>query len=372
MDRVLYLSFCFWVREHALGDEATIHAAVGQQSPRAQDRGHSPRSFAARPVELGHHLVGVDDRAAGLAQPGSDRGLAAGEAAGQAELQACRHLAGLEGVGEEHGDGEGADAARDRSDRCCPRAHRLEIDVADQALGRAVDADVDHHRAFLDVIGADETGTADGDHQDVGLPADRGEIARARVADGDGRVLVQEQCGHGLADERAAAHDHRVASGQRHRVLAQQPQDAGRRRGHEAGLGQPEPADVSRVEPVDVFARIDPLDEVALRQARRQRQLDQDSVHSVVNVEGIDVLRDLVRRSGGRQPNGHAENAHFGAGPGLRRHVDARGGVVSHQEGGQSGRANEAAHSQGDLGADASGQLPPIEDAGTHAALRAE
>lgn len=55
-------------------------------------------------------------------------------------------------------------------------------------VGDAVDAHVDDGAAFLDHVGGDELGFADGDDEDVGLTGKRGEVLGAGVAEGDGAV----------------------------------------------------------------------------------------------------------------------------------------------------------------------------------------
>jgi hypothetical protein len=80
-------------------------------------------------------------------------------------------------------------------------------------VGDAVDAHVDDRRAGLDHLRRDEAGAADGGHQNVGLAGDRAQVARLRVADGDGGVLVEQQHGRRLAHNVAAAHHHGVLAG---------------------------------------------------------------------------------------------------------------------------------------------------------------
>ena len=136
--------------------------------------------------------------------------LAAGDAAGEADPQharAQRRTAGAlpppargrDRVPHEQGDGQRAHSARHRGEGARHLAHGRGVDVAHQhvALARelvralrsasssrgrrgvvdAVHADVDHHRARLHVLAAHEAGAADGGHQHVRLPRDRGEVA---------------------------------------------------------------------------------------------------------------------------------------------------------------------------------------------------
>ena len=61
---------------------------------------------------------------------------------------------GLQRVAQQHGDGHRADSARDRGDQPRALARALELDVADQPVVGAVDADVDDGRALLDPVAA--------------------------------------------------------------------------------------------------------------------------------------------------------------------------------------------------------------------------
>ena len=82
----------------------------------------------------------------------------------------------------------------------------------------AVHADVDHRGARLDPVGADQPRHADGGDQHVGARADRRQVARARVADRDRRVALQQQVRDRLADEVRAADDDRLGALERDAV----------------------------------------------------------------------------------------------------------------------------------------------------------
>ena len=114
-----------------------------------------------------------------------------------------------DGVLQQHRDGHRADAARHRGDERGALAGALELDVADQlAVGAAVGADVDDHRAGLDPVAADQLRLADRGDQHVGAADLGGQVARARVADGHRRVALEQQERHRLADQVAAPDDH--------------------------------------------------------------------------------------------------------------------------------------------------------------------
>ena len=110
----------------------------------------------------------------------------------------------------------------------------VEVDVADEPVVGAVGADVDHRRARLHHLGADQARRADRGDEDVGARADRGEVAGARVADGDRRVLAEQQRGERPADQDRAAEDHRLGALDLGAGVAQQLDHALRRARHEA------------------------------------------------------------------------------------------------------------------------------------------
>ncbi len=86
----------------------------------------------------------------------------------------------------------------------------------------------------LDRLGAEQPRHADRGDQDVGAAADGGQVAGARVADGDGRVRGQQQACHRHADQLRAADDDRLGALQLDALVAQQLHHAGRRAGHQA------------------------------------------------------------------------------------------------------------------------------------------
>ena len=126
-----------------------------------------------------------------------------------------RRQAAVYGVAHEAGDGHRPDAAGHRRDRARDLTRLGEGDVADEpglalaggGVRHPVDADVDHDRAGLHPVAADHLGAADGGDEDVGAPAQPGEVARFRVRDRDGAALVDQELRHRLADD-VRAPDH--------------------------------------------------------------------------------------------------------------------------------------------------------------------
>jgi len=81
---------------------------------------------------------------------------------------------GFDGVPEEHGDSEGADATRDGGEPAGDFVYGIEINVADGlffagGVFDSGDADIDDDGAGFDHIGFDEAGDAGGGDEDVGF-----------------------------------------------------------------------------------------------------------------------------------------------------------------------------------------------------------
>ena len=74
---------------------------------------------------------------------------------------------------EQHCDCHRADTARHRSDRRGDLRGRLEVDVADQSVTGSIDPDIDHHRARLDRVAAEQAGHADSGDEHVGATTGR-------------------------------------------------------------------------------------------------------------------------------------------------------------------------------------------------------
>jgi hypothetical protein len=246
------------------------------------------------------------------------------------------------------------------------RAHGGEVDVADDLAGvEPVDADVDHPRARLDHVAADDAGPAGGDTDDVGPPKVSGEVPRPGVAHGDGGVAGEQQLRERLADQARAAHHDRFRADQRRPVVVEDLHAARRRARQHHGRAREEAAEVRGMQPVGVLGGGDGLHRLVLVEALGQRQLEQDPVHGGVGVQAAQQVEQ------GRllQPAG-VEVV-------LRRDADALGrlllvadvdlrrGVVPHQHDRQRGDHAGGAQPRdalAHLGEDLLGDGPAVED----------
>ena len=170
-------------------------------------------------------------------------------------------------------------------------AHGVEVDVAAEALVEAVHADVDDRRAGLHRVGADQPWDADGSYQHVGAGADSRQVARARMADRDRRVALQQQVREWLADEVRAPHDHRLGALERDVVAVEQLDDPERGARPQSGRALQQAAGGDRRQRVDVLVGRDQRAQRRVVEASGQRALEQDPA-----ARGVDV----AARSAGR------------------------------------------------------------------------
>src|SRR5690606_38678791 len=101
----------------------------------------------------------------------------------------------------------------------------------------AGDADVQHDRAGLDVLGTDQVGDARGGDDDIGAAQVRGQVDGAGVGEGDGRV--DRAAGHERADGTAhgdAAPDDDHVLALEVQVVTQQQLDHGAGRAGQRGV----------------------------------------------------------------------------------------------------------------------------------------
>ena len=156
-------------------------------------------------------------------------------------------------------------------------------------------AEVDDDGARLHPVRLDHLGPADGQAEDVCLPADAGQVDRAAVGDGDGGVAMEQEQRHGLADDVAAPHDDRLFALEFDAGLFQQLDGAGGRRRDEEGRSiRCQAARIQRVHAVDILPRIEQVDEGRMVDMGRHRFQDHDAVDFGRLIEVAEHLRHLV------------------------------------------------------------------------------
>src|SRR5688572_12035170 len=88
--------------------------------------------------------------------------------------------------------------------------HSIKYLLHETDVRNLVDPDVDHGCAFLDMFTTHKAGPSDRRYENIRLTRDRSKIARPRMTNGYGRVLLKQKHRHRLAYDVAAADDHRV------------------------------------------------------------------------------------------------------------------------------------------------------------------
>lgn len=206
-------------------------------------------------------------------------------------------LGSKDGVLEEHGDGHGAHAARNRGDSAAERSYGIELDISDEAgaaggrgVGDAVDTDINDDCTGADVLGADVMRLANRSDEEVGLARDGGQVAGLGMGNGDGCIAQgpaqQQKQRHRLADDAASPNNDRMATGDGELDVLEQAQDAQRRAGDESiGLPQSELSDVEGVKTVHVFVRGNRGYDFVFMDVRGRGRLDEDAVDGFVGIE---------------------------------------------------------------------------------------
>ena len=163
----------------------------------------------------------------------------------------------------------------------------------------AVDADVNDRGAWLHVRLGHKAGAANRRDEHIRFRRKLRQIGRARMRDGHGRVAMQQQERHRLADDVAAADDDGARPGDRNVRPLEDFDDAGRRAGDEAGAILHKIADINRMEPVDVLVGAHDIEDSSfgVRAHRgRQRRLHEDAVVLLAAIQRVDHREQIGQR----------------------------------------------------------------------------
>src|ERR1044072_3741650 len=205
-------------------------------------------------------------------------------------------------------------------------------------VGQTVHADINDGRAGFDVLAAYEARAPYGRAEYVGLARDRGGRARARVADCDGRVALQEECRDGAADDVAAADDDRARAAHLHALAPEHLDNSRGRTWQKRGPSQHHAPDVDGREAVHVLVRVDGLYHRRLVEAARQRKLDEYAVNVVARVERLDHLDEARGLGRDFELMVFGDYSQLAARANLVSNVDGRGGVFAHEHGHEARR----------------------------------
>ena len=171
------------------------------------------------------------------------------------------------------------------------------------------------------------------------------------MTDSNGRIALQEEQRHRLADDLGSADDDRVLAGDRLACAIEQFDDARRGAGLEDRPPLHEQADVVRMKPVDVLGGIDGVEHLlgpVFSDGGRKRRLNQDAVALRIGVERSHGCQELGNGRGRREPVDCYAKAGVSPGAFLVTDVDMRRGIVADEHDVQRRRPASQALKRGD------------------------
>ena len=202
-----------------------------------------------------------------------------------------REFGGAQRVLQQAGDGHRTDAARHRSEGPGYLKRLLKSDVTDNSVAAfgarifdLVDSDIDHGGSGLDPIASNQLGLTDRSNEHVRLAADLRQVTTPGMADGNRRVMLDEQKRNRHPDDvRAPKHD-RPAPLQPSAGSLQQSQAARRSARDEERIAafHGQPTEVDRMETIHVLLDSDPSQDRLLLEAAGQRKLNQNAMDPAI------------------------------------------------------------------------------------------
>src|SRR6266404_4212206 len=303
-------------------------------------------------------------------------------------------LGGFYGVAHEYRDGHGANATGNRSERA-GSVDRVGVHVTNEhgtllakflktcreiaqqgvglfCVGNFICADIDDCGARANPVGLDVAGFAHSRDDDIRTADEAGKVASFGMADGDGGVCMHQQKRHRFANDVAAAEDGGVGALNLNIVAAQNFHAAGGRAGNEAGTAADQPAKVHRMEAVNVFCGINGFENSFGVDLRRERKLNQDSVHRIVVVKVFHKVQHLFGSDGSRRSLHPTRQPELFGGGDLGFYVELRGRIFADKDGGQTGTdpfASKASDFASQFSENFVTNFGPIQDACSHSAL---
>src|SRR5882724_6026212 len=262
-------------------------------------------------------------------------------------------------VAHEHGDGHGADAAGNRSERA-GSVDRIGVHVTNEhgtllakflktcreiaqqgvglfCVGNFICADIDDCGARANPVGLDVAGFAHSRDDDIRPANDAGEVASFGMAGGDGGIGVHKQKRHRFANDVAAAEDDGVGALNLNIVAAQNFHATRRRARDKARAAADEATKAYGMEAVNVFCGINSFENSLRVDLRREGKLNQDTVHRVVVVEVAHKIQHLLGSAGGGRGVHPTCQPELLGGGDFGFYVKLRGRIFADQDSGQTG-----------------------------------
>ncbi len=244
----------------------------------------------------------------------------------------------------QHRDGHRPDAAGHRRDCAAFGRHFGKGDVADEfrafwrsRIGHAIDAHIDHHRAFFDHVRFDKFRLANRRDQNIRTTADFREIPRAGMRDRHRRIAAaafihQEKC-HRLSHDHRASEDYDICTGSLDAALYEQTLAAERRaRDKCVRIAHGDFRDIDGMKSVHVLSRIDRIDHCTLVDVLRRRRLHEDAVDRRVRVQRPDDGEQFVLRRRRRHVAFYRMHPEVQRRLFLALHVSMRSRIIAHHD----------------------------------------
>src|SRR5712671_931220 len=236
------------------------------------------------------------------------------------ELSATE-LGGFYRVAHEHGNGHGADAAGNRSERAgsvdrvgvhvtyehgtlLAKFLKTSREFAQQGpgflyLGDFICSDIDDSGAGSNPVSLYVAGFAHSRDDDIRPADEAGEVASLGMADGDGGIGVHQQQGHRFANDVAAAEDDGVGALNLNIVAAQNFHAARGRARDKSGPPTDQTPKAHRMDAINIFCGINGFENSLGVDLRREGKLNQDAVHRIVVVKVAHKMQHLLGGEGG-------------------------------------------------------------------------
>ena len=161
-----------------------------------------------------------------------------------------------------------------------------------------VDAHIEYRLPRTEVFLAERVRATDGADDNVGRPAQLGQVLGARMADGNARIAAQEHHRDGLAHHKASADNHNVLSHQGNPIEVENLYARLRRAGRKpvARVGE-HGSERRERDAVDVLLRRKHVAQRLLVEKARQGTKHQAAMHGLVVVDGLQRrLHSSLRR----------------------------------------------------------------------------
>ena len=215
------------------------------------------------------------------------------------------------------------------------------------AIGKAIDADINHHRTGGNPIPPHHFCPASRRHQDFRPAAFRRQIPRAGMRNRHRAISPQKQLRHGPPDNLRTPQHQGPRTTQRNAGFRQQMHHPARRTRNQARLARRQPPGIQRVKAIHILARVHRGNRGFCPDMGGQGKLHQNPIHGRVSIQPRDFREQISFGGRLRQMNGGAIEAGLGRRAVLVAHINATRGVFTHAHHAQAGLEGKGGYARG-------------------------